>query len=147
VPTTRAMKLTIENDPETVRRYGYIKPAPRLGGRRCGARCPGTTRMCTLKREHRGPHVAHGRFKRVLAVWDEETPARGSLVRLKSSLAAQKESELRQGRQGGALDRLRRGFATIWESFSDYAMLAVFFTMVGAFLYWFLLLFRVSGGR
>jgi hypothetical protein len=64
------MKLTIEENRETIKRYGHIRPAPLWGGTRCSARCPGTSRVCTLEDGHRGHHVAHGLFQRVVAVWD-----------------------------------------------------------------------------
>lgn len=65
------MKLTIHDDREQIRRYDHVRPAPRWGGPRCGARCPGTLRHCTLKKGHTGVHVAHGWLRRVVAVWDE----------------------------------------------------------------------------
>lgn len=64
------MKLTVEENRERIKRYGHIKPAPTWGVVRCSARCPGTTRTCTLERGHRGLHVAHGMFNKVVAVWD-----------------------------------------------------------------------------
>jgi len=64
------MKLTIEENRETIKRYGHIKPAPIWGVVRCSARCPGNSRACTLEEGHRGHHVAHGLFQRVVAVWD-----------------------------------------------------------------------------
>ncbi|MGW8267218.1 MAG: hypothetical protein ACWGSQ_12705 [Longimicrobiales bacterium] len=64
------MKLTVEENPETIKRYGHLRPAPRWGAERCSARCPGTSRNCTLEAGHRGHHVAHGLFRRVVAVWD-----------------------------------------------------------------------------
>ena len=64
------MKLTIEEHPERIKRFGHIKPGPRFGSVQCFAQCPGSVRTCTLKKGHGGPHVAHGRFRRVVAVWD-----------------------------------------------------------------------------
>lgn len=69
------MKLTIHEDREQIRRYAHVRPAPRWGGPRCGARCPGTLRHCTLKKGHTGVHVAHGWLRRVVAVWDEREGA------------------------------------------------------------------------
>jgi hypothetical protein len=65
------MKLTIKDNPEAIKRYGHIKPAPLWGSVRCAAKYPGSVRACTLERGHTGVHVAHGRFRRVVAVWDE----------------------------------------------------------------------------
>ena len=64
------MKLTIENNRERIKRYSHIKPAPRWGPVRCLAKCPGTLRTCTRELGHSGPHVCHGRFNRVVAVWE-----------------------------------------------------------------------------
>lgn len=64
------MKLTIEKNPETVRRYDHVPAAPLLGGGRCGARSAGGSRRCTRETGHRGPHVAHGPLGRALEVWD-----------------------------------------------------------------------------
>jgi hypothetical protein len=69
------MKLTIEENREAIKRYRHIPPVPPWGPPRCSARCPGTARNCTLRKGHAGPHVAHGTFKRVVAVWDKGTKA------------------------------------------------------------------------
>ena len=63
------MKLTVEENRDALRRYGHIRPAAR-GSAPCSTRCPGTPRTCTLAAGHGGPHVSHGRFRKVLAVWD-----------------------------------------------------------------------------
>ena len=70
------MRLTIEDDPQAIRRYAHVRPTGR--GPRCGVRLSGTDRVCSLEPSHRGPHVAHGRFRRVVAVWQAVTPARPS---------------------------------------------------------------------
>jgi len=67
------MKLTIENNRERIKRYGHIKPAPSWGSVRCLAQCQGPVRSCTREKGHPGPHVSHGRFNRVLAVWEERS--------------------------------------------------------------------------
>ena len=76
------MRLTIEENRQALKRYGHVKPAPQKGPTRCTALCPGTVRTCTLRRGHSGPHVAHGMFNRVLAVWDKgmKTPENMELV-------------------------------------------------------------------
>jgi len=70
------MKLTLEENPETIKRYGHLRPAPPWGSVRCSAKCPGTTRTCTREKGHRGPHAAHGSFRKVLAVWDSSAEGR-----------------------------------------------------------------------
>lgn len=66
-----SVRLTIEENPERIKRFSHIKPASRWGAVRCAATCPGTLHACTLERGHSGPHVAHRRFGRVVAVWEE----------------------------------------------------------------------------
>jgi hypothetical protein len=69
------MRLTIEDNREAIKRYRHIRPAAHGGSMPCSAQCPGSPRTCTLRRGHSGPHVAHGVFKRVVAVWDGGTTA------------------------------------------------------------------------
>ena len=92
------MRLTLEKNPDAIRRYRHLTPGRAWWTRRCRAHCPGTSRSCTREREHRGPHITHGWFGRILAVWDEDVgrtiprspvraprkaPARGSRIGLK----------------------------------------------------------------
>ncbi len=69
------MRLTIEKNQEAIRRFQHIRPAPSWKSARCAEKCPGTQRTCTREKGHRGPHAAHERFRRVVAVWDEGTEA------------------------------------------------------------------------
>lgn len=73
------VRLTVEEHSDATKRYRHIKEARGGKTRRCDAPCPDTPRACTRERGHHGPHVAHGRLKRILAVWDsgaiEERPA------------------------------------------------------------------------
>ena len=69
------MRLTIEENPEAIKRFGHIKPGPKRGAPLCAAQCPGTIRTCSLVRGHAGVHVSHGRFGKVQAVWDKKTKA------------------------------------------------------------------------
>lgn len=66
------MRLTIEEDRGAIQRYAHVPRARPWQGPACGARCPGTIRRCSLPKGHTGLHVAHGRLRRVLAVWDEK---------------------------------------------------------------------------
>lgn len=70
------MKLTIEENRETIKRYSHIKRPILVGSVRCSAWCPGTARNCSLAKGHKGPHVAHGFFRNVVAVWDERSKFR-----------------------------------------------------------------------
>jgi hypothetical protein len=66
------MLITIEENRESIKRYSHVKPASSKDGAPCSARCPGSTRTCTLKRGHAGPHISHqGLFRKVVAVWDK----------------------------------------------------------------------------
>jgi len=101
------MKLTIENNRERIKRYSHIKPAPRWGSVGCFAKCPGTLRTCTLEKSHSGPHVSHGRFNRVVAVWEGGT-------------RATKSNQQRPGRVVGAATRRGlqdRGFVAALKAF------------------------------
>jgi len=64
------VRLTVEDNPETMKRYAHLAPARGWGTRRCGASFPGRDRRCGRERGHRGPHVAHGFLGRVVAVWE-----------------------------------------------------------------------------
>lgn len=63
------MRFVTDQHPDAVKRYAHIKPA-RGSRARCGVRCPGTRHRCTRAKDHRAPHVAHGLFRKVVAVWD-----------------------------------------------------------------------------
>ena len=76
----KEMKLTIEENRETIKRYSHIRQPILWGSVRCSAWCPGTSRNCTLGKGHRGPHVAHGHFRNVVAVWDGKSKFRKSEV-------------------------------------------------------------------
>jgi hypothetical protein len=89
------MRLTVEENREALRRYGHIRPAAR-GAARCSARCPGTTRTCTQELGHRGPHVSHGRLRKVVAVWDGPARGRHTEIRRKRAVAPTVRGDLRR---------------------------------------------------
>lgn len=64
------MRFTREQHPDAIARYAHVRPARGRRTKRCGAGFPGGTRACTLELGHNGPHVAHGLWRRVMAVWD-----------------------------------------------------------------------------
>jgi len=80
------MKFTIEENREELNRYRHIRPATLLGSVPCSARCPGTLRTCTQKKGHTGPHVAHGMFRRVVAVWYQGIEAQQSKEKVKRAV-------------------------------------------------------------
>jgi hypothetical protein len=99
------MKLTIEKNPETVKRYQHVRPAPRWGSIACSVQCPGTVRICTREQGHRGPHVAHAKFGKVVAVWDRtaqaEIPAHRPKHSGRTTVSARRASTPVRGGDGG----------------------------------------------
>ena len=139
------MKLTIEENRETIKRYGHIKPASRWGSVRCSAKCPGSSRTCTLEEGHRGPHVAHGKFNRVVAVWGEGVKVRKTEPKARRVAGSTPGNPFREGGIAAALgtfwNRLvRRLPFSIEEGF----LLILALAMVGFALDWAL---RILGLR
>lgn len=143
------MRLTIEKDRERIKRYGHIRPAPAWGAGRCSAVCPGTSRTCTLEKGHRGPHVAHGLFRRVVAVWDAgiknpATRTRGSAGRVRR---VPPTVARREGRDTGLAASLRR----LWGRISRRApsMEGVLLVVLGLGMVWFAIetALRILGWR
>ena len=139
------MKLTIEEHPETIKRYRHIKPAPSRKGGRCATRLSGTSRACTLSPGHSGPHVAHGAFNRVVAVWDAGATARkseGDTHRVGSVVPR------RPPREGGIVRAMKdfgRRVTRYTEHFMEEIFLLVFvLAMVGFVIDWAL---RIMGVR
>jgi hypothetical protein len=131
------MRLTVEENPETIKRYGHLKPAPRWGSVRCGARCPGTSRTCTREESHRGPHAAHGMFKRVVAVWDTGTPP-GHKVEHQPTVAAR--LALRDTFRTGGVVAAWRAVRSVVPDLETGIYLTFFVAFVGFVIYWFLLI-------
>jgi hypothetical protein len=130
------MKLTVEDNRETIKRYAHLKPAPAWGSNRCGAACPGSPRTCTLEGGHRGPHVAHGLFRRVVAVWDSGARTRTSDDRSKGLVRAASRNDAAQGGLVAAL----RTFRAVVPSMETGIYLFFFLIMVGFGLYFVLLI-------
>jgi len=133
------VRLTVEEDRETIKRYGHIKPGRAWGRGLCSARCPGTTRTCTLEKRHRGPHVAH-RFKKVVAVWDtgaEVLRSEGT----RTAVAPRARGEVWTGAVEGVLDVLKSRVLGLTSSMGDVAMLLLLVGFVVFAIKWFLLIF------
>ncbi len=64
------MRLTLAVNPQEIEPFKHIKPAPFFGSVRCGVQLPGDTYSCTLASGHKGPHIAHAFFRKVVAVWE-----------------------------------------------------------------------------
>lgn len=136
------MRLTVEEDPETIKRYGHVKPGRAWGGGLCSVQCPGTVRTCTLEKRHRGPHVAHGRFKKVVAVWDAGREVRRSAGSVRPSAAPRTPREVWTGGVGGPLQALWSRIVALTPSVGDIALLLLLVGFVVFSIQWFLLIFR-----
>jgi hypothetical protein len=136
------VKLTLEEDRGISRWYGHIKAAP-VWRRRCGRRLAGTSRTCTREANHGGPHVAHGRLRKIVAVWDGGTPERRP-----KSIEKRTRRTPGTGRSAGPLDALKALGRRIRERPQQYmeeALLLVFvLAMAGFVLDWAL---RILGVR
>lgn len=143
------MRLTAETDPERIRRYDHVRPARGIGARRCDAACPGIDRSCTLAHGHRGPHVAHGRWGRVRAVWDGgDAPARPGSEAVRRVAESARQGALSTGRSRSGARPARRprpggGAVTRWladrfSSVEDVAMLILLLAFLGFAVDWFL---------
>jgi hypothetical protein len=130
------MRLTVEENPETIKRYAHLRPAPLWGSVRCGVRCPGTSRSCTLEKGHRGPHAAHGLFKRVVAVWDAGFP-----VGRPEGIAVDR-AERDAFEEGGAVAAWR-AFRNVVPDMESGIYLTFFVAFVGFVIYWLLLILGV----
>ena len=145
------MRLTVEEHRQAVRRYGHIKPARSRAGR-CRAGCPGTARKCTLAMGHTGPHVAHGWFRRVVAVWDSGAKAHSS--RSPKTSASEDMAPSRSPRRqpiGLPADRPQGVLKPIWKrvlevvpSVDTLVFLVLFLGFVGFAVQWFLLMFGIG---
>lgn len=140
------MRLTAKENPETIKRYSHIKPARGRRTETCSATLAGTRRRCTLERGHRGVHVAHGRFRKVVAVWDEGSEAgRGSgRAKRKNRPKGKKLTpRIRQGLQGrepaGIMKALRERALSLVTDVENLIFLVMFLAFLGFAIHWVLL--------
>lgn len=138
------MRLTIEQDPESIRRYRHVKPARVRDARLCSARCPGSSRACTLRKGHRGPHVAHSMFKKVVAVWDAgsgvvESPEG---ARRAAEARSRRAPRVRSGRPSGVVGTLRDRVAGLGSSLADIGLLVLLLAFAGFAVRWLLIILR-----
>lgn len=97
------MHLTRRDHGSRLERFHDIRPARRRGAR-CGSPEPGSARSCTRPRDHRGPHAAHGVFRRVLAIWDSTPGERRPSEEARAHQAASREARaLREETEGRSL--------------------------------------------
>ena len=136
------MRILADQHPDAVKRYAHLKPAGR-SAKRCGVRCPDTHHRCTRAKDHRGPHVAHGAFRKVVAVWDT-----GVAVQPSGGDEATPPSRRRRTgkpiglpkREIGLWAGLRERIARTLGSVEQIAFLVFFLAFLGFALHWFSLL-------
>jgi hypothetical protein len=131
------VKLTAKEDPETIKRYAHVKRARGWRSRSCGSPCAGTSYTCTRARDHRGPHVAHGGFRKVAAVWEDThgTPRSTDPVGRRSGT----RSVARRG--ADEAPTLRRYFARVFSSPEEVIFGVMFLAFVWFAIDWLLLIF------
>jgi hypothetical protein len=142
------VRLTLEEHREAIKRYRHLKPARVWRVSLCATRCPGVERSCTLEVGHRGPHVANGFFRKVLAVWESggevSTPmgspkgeSRGARPR---GVGPGGPIGLRPRAPVGTLEALRDRLVRMVSSADQIAFLIFFLAFVGFAVHWFLLI-------
>jgi len=143
------VRLTIEEHGEAIKRYAHVKPAGGSRSRRCSVMCPGTKRSCTVSKGHRGPHVAHNRIRRVVAVWDSGGGAGASsqaAVTRTTPTGSRKGGRnagpigLRSERPVGVLDFLWSRFTRLISTADEFLFLILFIGFVVFVIQWTLLL-------
>jgi hypothetical protein len=130
------MRLTIEENREAMKRYRHIKPAPQKGPARCTAVCPGTVRTCTLRRGHGGPHISHGLFGRVLAVWDKGIKIPEDRGPVSRPALPRKQGGSGRGGFLGSLRNLKKGIRVREHYIEAGLFLAFALAMVGFVVDW-----------
>lgn len=130
------MKLTVEENRETIKRYAHIRPAPPWASARCSVRCPGSSRVCTLEQGHRGHHVAHGMFQRVVAVWASGARARKAIERADRAGGSTQRRGPRDEGLTAALEALRGHIVRATPSIEGVVLLILGLSMVGFALDW-----------
>lgn len=139
-PVRAPMRLTAREHPEAVKRYAHVPPAPPWKGR-CGRTCPGTSHACTLGKGHRGPHVAHGSRRRVLAVWDVADGAAPPAPR-EGRAAARRPIGLRDRTPADLLTTVRRVGLALASRWEEVALGAFFLAFTWFAIEWLRLIFR-----
>lgn len=134
------MLLTAEEHPEAIKRYAHVARAGGWGGSECSARLDGTTRSCTRQRGHSGPHVAHGSWRKILAVWDEASGRRRAASRKLAEPVARKRSPRKPVglpvRPRELVQVIRDWVAGAVASAEEIAFIVFFLAFVGFALYW-----------
>lgn len=144
------MRLTVEEHPEAIKRYRHVERARGWKPTPCSRKCPGTPRICTRAGGHRGPHVAHGRLRRVLAVWDSGGGPRPSDEAVGPPRKGKTRGPRRSARPVGLRTRsplgivaaLERAVARATSSLEQIALIILFLAFVWFGIDWLLLILR-----
>ncbi len=139
------MRLTVEEHPQAIKRYGHVSPA-RPWKALCAERLPEGTRLCSREAAHRGPHVSHGRFRKVVAVWDAQAVAQAPAKAARAG-AVRRDRPPRESPIGlpesapdAPLRWLWKRASSVVGSAEELTFLIFFVAFVGFAIYWFLLL-------
>lgn len=125
------MRLTREDHRDQLERFRHLRPVGRLGGKRCGASLPGSTRRCSRAREHRGPHAAHRPMGGLLAVWDDGgLETRPSQEARATPVKARRSRVPRKGRPSGLLEIAWERTVRVLSSPEELALLILFLGLV-----------------
>ena len=133
------VRLRVEEHARAIRRYRHVKPA-RGGSAKCSLRCPGTSHTCTLAKGHRGPHVAHGSFRKVVAVWDSGARAEPAARTVHRGSGAKAPIGLRSRRPAGLLEVFRALLARAVSSGEELVLAICFLAFVWFAIDWILLI-------
>lgn len=132
------MKLTLEDSPERLKRFSHIKPAPKRRSVLCEVKCPGTLRTCTRERGHSGPHVAHGRFKRVVAAWESGVDVTKFDGRARRPVPPPVRAPDQGGQAKVAWKAFREWAVRRWERLDELLLFILAMSMAGFAIDWFL---------
>lgn len=133
------MRLTIDEQPDQLRRYGHVRPASGRGTARCKIQLLGTTYSCSRERGHSGPHVAHGRLRRVVAAWDASAGAPvASRESVRNRAKARGQGGLPSRRSGGVLEAMWARTLRVLSDPEQLFLLILFLAFAGFAVDWML---------
>lgn len=126
-------------DRTTLSRYKHVKPVLPWQ-ERCGRVAPGSTRVCTREPGHRGPHVSHGFFRRVVAVW-EAVGQRAARPAARQP-ARRRPVGLRAKGSSSLLDRIGIAAKFVDEHVEEIALAVFFVAFVWFAIDWLMIILR-----
>lgn len=134
------MRLTAETNPAGLKRYRHVRPARVPKDSLCAASCGDTRHSCDLAKGHSGPHVAHGLWRNVVAVWTTDAVAQDTASELRRPPRANSPVGLRAGRPTGVAEALWERVVRTISSLDELFFLVLFLAFVGFVIYWGLLI-------